>query len=164
MESFLSAPVVWFIIGFLFFLLEFALPGFILFFFGIGAWTVAGITLFSDISLNVQLFIFLGTSLLTVLLFRNWLKNKLGMMNPPKHILQDEIIGKTAKAETPIQPGQQGKVYFKGSSWSATSADTIHAGEEVIITGYESILLIVKSSKLLRTQLLSFSLSRQYLP
>jgi membrane protein implicated in regulation of membrane protease activity len=149
MEKFLNAPVIWFIIGFLFFLLEFAVPGFILFFFGIGAWVVAGITFFSDISLNLQILIFLGTSLLTVLLFRNWLKNKLGMMNPPKKILEDEIIGKTAKAETPIQPGQQGKVYFKGASWSATSADTIHIGEEVSIIGYDSIVLIVKSSKLL---------------
>ena len=149
MEKILNAPVIWFIIGFLFFLLEFAVPGFILFFFGIGAWVVAGITFFSDISLNLQIFIFLGTSLLTVLLFRNWLKNKLGMMNPPKNVLEDEIIGKTAKAETPIQPGQQGKVYFKGASWSATSADNIHIGEEVSIIGYDSIVLIVKSSKLL---------------
>jgi membrane protein implicated in regulation of membrane protease activity len=143
-----NAPVIWFILGFVFFILEFAIPGFILFFFAIGAWVVAGISFFTDISLNAQIFIFIGTSLLTVLLFRNWLRKKLGMMNVSRQVLQDEIIGKTAKAETPIRPGQQGKVFFKGASWSAMSADTISMGEEVTIIGYESIVLIVKSTKL----------------
>lgn len=147
MESFLSAPVVWFIIGFIFLLLEFAAPGFILFFFGLGAWVVALSTLFIDISLNVQLLIFIVSSLITVLLFRNWVKKKFGNRPATRDVLKDEIIGKTAKAETRIQPGQQGKVYFRGTSWSASSPDNIDIGEEVIITGHDSIILIVKSSK-----------------
>lgn len=147
MKSFLSTPVIWFIIGFIFLLLEFAAPGFILFFFGLGAWTVAVFTLFIDISVAVQLSIFLAASLLTVVLLRNWLKNKVGKRRPYADALQDEIIGKTATAETEILPGQQGKVYFRGASWSASSAEVINKGEEVIITGHESIVLIVKSSK-----------------
>lgn len=147
MNNFLNAPVIWFIIGFALFLLEFIVPGFILFFFGIGAWIVAVLLLFSDIPVNIQLFIFLGSSLLTVLLFRNWVRSKLGMKNTGKHNLEDEIIGKKATAETPIHPGVKGKVYFRGTSWDASSADIIGAGEEVIITGNESILLIVKPSK-----------------
>lgn len=147
MKTIFTTPVIWFIIGFLFFLLEFAAPGFILFFFAIGAWVVAIIALFSEISLNLQLVIFIGTSLLTVLLFRNWLRKKLGMMRSLKPGLEDEIIGKKAKAETPIGPGQQGKVIFKGASWAANSADIINTGEEVTIVGYDSIVLTVKSSK-----------------
>lgn len=147
MNSYLSAPVIWFIIGFVLFLLEFAVPGFILFFFGLGAWIVAAILLVADISINAQILIFLGSSLLTVLLFRKWIRDRLGMRNSRAGVLLDEIIGKTAKAETPILPGQTGKVYFKGATWSATSTDNIDSGEEVLITGYESILLIVKSLK-----------------
>lgn len=148
MKAFFTTPVIWFIIGFLLFLLEFVAPGFILFFFAIGAWVVAIISLFTDISLNLQLIIFIGTSLLTVLLFRNWFRKKLGMMRSHKPVLEDEIIGKKAKAETPIGPGQQGKVFFKGATWTATSADPINTGEEVIIIGYDSIVLTVKLSKL----------------
>ena len=148
MKTIFTTPVIWFIIGFLFFLLEFAAPGFILFFFAIGAWVVAVITLFSDISLNLQLIIFISTSLFTVLLFRNLLKKKLGMMRSMKPVLEDEIVGKKAKAETPIGPGQQGKVLFKGASWAANSADSINTGEEVTIVRYDSIVLTVKSSKL----------------
>lgn len=147
MESFLNPSVIWFIVGLAFFLLELAIPGFILFFFGLGAWAVAVVTLFSDISVNTQLIIFLISSLLTVALFRNWVKNKLGMMKTDEQILPDEIIGKTATAETTIFPGKPGKVYFKGSSWTASSSDSIEQGEEVTVTGHESIVLIVKSSK-----------------
>jgi len=147
MDSFLSAAVLWFIIGFIFFLLEFAIPGFILFFFGLGAWTVAIASFFVDISINAQLVIFLSTSILTVLLFRNWVKNKLGMMRSNTQSLPDEIIGKMATAETIISPGNQGKVYFKGASWQANSEDQIEPGEEVQITGNESIILNVKLIK-----------------
>lgn len=147
MEDLLNSAVLWFGIGLLFFLLEFILPGFILFFFGLGAWVVAIITLFTDISLNIQLAIFLTSSVLTVLLFRNWLKSKLGVDSRAPQILEDEYIGKTAKAETAIEPGANGKVEFKGASWDASSNDRIAPGEDVIITETRSILLIVKSTK-----------------
>jgi membrane protein implicated in regulation of membrane protease activity len=40
-------------------------------------------------------------------------------------------------------------VDFKGTSWDARSADDIEKGEDVIIVGNDSILLIVKSAKTL---------------
>lgn len=146
MESFLSAAVIWFILGFVLLLLELAAPGFILFFFGLGAWVVALATLLFDISLNVQLLIFLISSITSVFLFRKWIRKKLGYKKAAKDILKDEIIGRTAKAETLISPNQQGKVYFRGTSWSASSTDVINEGEEVIIIGNDSIVLIVKSA------------------
>jgi inner membrane protein len=70
MDDFSNPAVMWFIAGFILFILEFALPGFILFFFGVGAWIVALLALLFDISLNMQLVIFLTASVLTILLFR----------------------------------------------------------------------------------------------
>ncbi len=147
MNDFFNNAVIWFGIGLAFFLLEFVLPGFILFFFGAGAWIVGIMTLFFDVSLNVQLLIFLGSSVLSVLMFRNWVKQKIGMTPVSKETLQDEFIGKVARAETPISPGTNGRVEFKGTLWDACSEDRISPGEQVIITGNESILLIVKSIK-----------------
>ncbi|WP_207493805.1 NfeD family protein [Aridibaculum aurantiacum] len=146
MESFKNPQVIWFVLGFLFFLLEFAIPGFILFFFGVGAWVVAIILLFVDVSINTQLLIFLISSVITTLLFRKWVKQ---MVFTRKHTseLEDEFIGKTGKAETNIGPGSDGKVAFRGTVWDARSHDTIAKGETVVITGNESILLIVKSTK-----------------
>lgn len=146
MESFLNSAVIWFLIGFACFLLEFVLPGLILFFFAVGAWIVAILSLFIDMDLNTQIIVFLASSILTILLFRKWVKQ---IMWTKKHSteLEDEFLGKTGKAETFIGPGQNGKVDFKGTSWDAKSEDIIEKGENVTIIGNDSILLIVKSAK-----------------
>lgn len=145
MESFYNAAVIWFIAGFVFFLLEFAVPGLILFFFAIGAWIVAILSLFMDLSFNAQLMIFLVTSIVTILLFRNWAK-KLIMARKSKNEIEDEFIGRKALAQSDIAPGKNGKVEFKGTTWDAQSEDVIEKGENVVIIGNDSILLIVKSS------------------
>jgi len=146
MEIFYNAAVIWFIAGFVFFLLEFVMPGLILFFFAVGAWIVAILSLFIDMSINMQLIIFLASTLVTILFFRKWVKKILWSKHHSSEV-EDELIGKTAKAATFIGPGQDGKVDFKGTSWNASSSDIIEQGENVMITGNESIILIVKSTK-----------------
>lgn len=145
MEKYLTPSLIWFVAGFVLFLLEFVLPGFILFFFGIAAWLVAILTFFIDISVNVQLLIFLATALLTVALFRKYLRDKLGMYRKAPTLLEDEFIGKTAIVEVDISPLKNGKVEFKGTSWEAASAEHIAAGQQVLILETKSIVLIVKS-------------------
>lgn len=146
MDSFNNIAVVWFIIGFVLLLLEFVIPGFILFFFGIGAWIVAILCLYMDLSINAQLLIFLSSSIVTILLFRKWLKNII-LTRKKSSEIEHEFVGKTGKAESKISPGQNGKVGFRGTSWDAMSDDIIEKGENVTIIGNESILLIVKSTK-----------------
>ncbi|MGV3527262.1 MAG: NfeD family protein [Flavisolibacter sp.] len=145
MESILNTAVIWFIIGFICSLLEFLLPGLILFFFAVGAWIVAVLSLFLDLGINVQIVIFLASSVVTILLFRKWVK-KLIWTKGHSTELEDEFLGKTGKAETFIGPGQNGKIDFKGTIWDARSEDSIEKGENVTIIGNDSILLIVKST------------------
>lgn len=144
MDIFLHAAVIWFIIGFVLFLLEFVIPGLILFFFATGAWIVAILTLFFDLSINFQLIIFVISSIITIVLLRNWVKKLIYGKNHSRELLEDEFIGKTARAVSAISPGENGKIEFKGTSWPAASEDTIESGENVTIVGNESILLIVK--------------------
>jgi membrane protein implicated in regulation of membrane protease activity len=146
MGNFSNPAVLWFIAGFVFFLLEFAIPGFILFFFGVGAWIVALLALFMDIPINVQLLLFLGASLITIVLFRKSL-NRIMQRKKGAVELEDEFLGQTARSETAIAPGRRGKVYFKGTSWEATSDDVIGPDENVTIIGNDSIILLVKSTK-----------------
>src|SRR5688572_14746511 len=143
MDNFENTAVIWLAIGFVFFLLEFALPGFIVFFFAIGAWITGIVLVFTDISLNSQLLIFLGSSLLTILLFRKQLKRIMWSRKNASEI-EDELVGKTGVAQTFIAPGENGKVDFKGTIWDACSEETIAIGEKVTIIGNDSILLIVK--------------------
>lgn len=145
MEEILNSAVIWFGIGLLFFLLEFLVPGFILFFFGVGAWIVGIVSLFTDVSLNTQILLFVISSGITVLLFRNWVRVRFGGQSKSHYKLDDEYVGKVATAETAIIPGTRGKVEFKGTSWDAQSEDHIMPGEQVVIVNTESILLIVKS-------------------
>jgi inner membrane protein len=147
MESLFNPAVLWFIIGFVLFLLEFAVPGLILLFFAVGAWVVAIMSLFTDLSINSQIVLFITTSLTTVLLFRKWVKGILASGKPTSEVIEDEFIGKTAIAETNIAPGMNGKVAFKGTSWDAITEDMVHKGENVLIVGNESIILKVKSTK-----------------
>ena len=147
MELLLQTPVIWFIIGFILLILEFVLPGLILFFFGVGAWFVAILSLFIDMSLNTQLIVFVITSVITILLLRKWVGKMLYGKKQPSELLEDEFLGKTARSETSISPGEDGKVFFKGTSWQASSEDWIGPGENVIITDTDSIILIVKSTK-----------------
>ncbi len=147
MEKYLNAAVIWFIIGFVCFILEFILPGLILFFFAVGAWIVAILSLFIDMSINTQLILFLASALLTILFFRKWVKEIIWTKKQSTE-LEDEFLGKTGKALTFIGPGQNGKVDFKGTSWDARSEDAIGPGENVTIIGNDSILLIVQSTKL----------------
>ncbi|MBA2328562.1 MAG: NfeD family protein [Bacteroidota bacterium] len=146
MDDFSNPAVIWFIAGFILFILEFALPGFILFFFGVGAWIVALLAMVFDIPINVQLLIFLGASIVTILLFRKSMQ-KIILVKKKSSEIEDEFIGKTARSETAITPAKNGKVYFKGTSWDAASEDVIGPDENVTIIGNESILLIVKTTK-----------------
>lgn len=147
MESLLNPAVVWFIIGLALFLLELVVPGLVLVFFGVGSWLVGGLTFAFDLSINQQLIVFITASILFLILFRKKLQYKLGAPQLSKEIMEDEFIGKTAIAETDFAPGQRGKVTFRGASWDARSTDAVQKGEEVLITGNESIVLIIKSKK-----------------
>jgi membrane protein implicated in regulation of membrane protease activity len=146
MQNFSNPPVIWFALGFVFMILEFAIPGFILFFFAIGAWIVALLSLAFDLSTNVQILTFLSSAIITITLFRKWIK-KILWSKRFSGGLEDEFVGKTGVAETHIGPGRDGKVDFKGTQWNARSADKIERGEQVIITGNESILLLVNAKK-----------------
>jgi membrane protein implicated in regulation of membrane protease activity len=141
-----NAAVIWFIVGFAFFILEFALPGLVMFFFGLGAWITAGIILLSDVGFNGQLAIFLASSVVFLLLFRKWMKKNLWSRAGSSEI-EDEFVGKKGIAITHIGPGRDGKVDFKGTVWDARSELAIEQGEQVIVTGNDSILLIVKPAK-----------------
>ena len=121
METILTGAVIWIVIGFVFFLLEFVFPGLILFFFAVGAWVVAVLCLFIDLSINQQLIIFLISSVTCILLFRKWLSKILWKRKHSTELLEDEFLGKIAKAETAISPGENGKVDFKGTTWQAAS-------------------------------------------
>ncbi len=145
-ESFFSKPeIIWFILGLVLLLLELAMPGFVIFFFGIGAWVTALVCLFTEPNINIQVVIFALSSVLTLLLFRRMIKNKfLYNRDDKSEAVEDEFTGKEAIVIEDLGPGKPGKVEFKGTSWDAESVSEIKAGQRVIIKEKKSIKLLVE--------------------
>ena len=148
MDEWLKPELIWFVIGLILIILEFLIPGLITIFFGIGAWIVSVICLFLDISLNLQLSIFLISSVLLLVSLRKWFKalftRKPGTGRAEDEVA-DEFIGQKAVVTEKITPNRKGRVEFRGSYWTAESYETIPEGASVEILDKDNITLIVKS-------------------
>jgi membrane protein implicated in regulation of membrane protease activity len=147
-KEFLRPDLIWFLVGLVLLILEFALPGLIIFFFGVGAWIVALICLFMDIGINTQLIIFIICSILSLLILRRWLKGVFlghsGMKQDLKKNLE-EFVGQRAVVKEKIVPKIGGKVEFHGSNWEAHADEEISEGTVVEIVGKDNITLRVKA-------------------
>ncbi|MEA3500926.1 MAG: NfeD family protein [Candidatus Marinimicrobia bacterium] len=144
--DFLTKPeVIWFIIGLILIVLEFAIPGVIIIFFGVGAWVTALVCWIFGIGINWQLFLFLTFSLVLLFSLRKLLKRKFfGMNEFNENDPTDDFVGHNATALTNFFPNETGRVDFKGTTWEAKSDSKIKKSEQVKIIGKESIKLIVK--------------------
>lgn len=146
MEILTNPTFIWFSVGLAMLLFEMAAPGLFMLFFGLGAWVVMAITLFINISLNSQLVVFLITSIISLVLFRNILKKAFHgheTDNQDLGIELDEFIGQKATVVKKIFPNVGGKVEFKGSQWEAVAKEEIDEGAIVKIIEKDNITLIV---------------------
>ena len=145
LSEWLKPELIWFIVGLVFLLIEFASPGLIIGFFGIGAWMVSGVLLFFDISLTLQLLIFIAASLLLTVLLRKWVKRVFNMESIQNQAEQEpEFVGQKVTVTHSIAPNKTGKVEFKGADWEAEADSEIAVGTVVEIIDRKSIKFIVK--------------------
>ena len=139
-----SPALLWFIIGLFFLVLEFIIPGVVIVFFGLGAWFVSLLCLLVGIPLDLQLILFISSSVFFLLALRRYLKNKLFKdQEPIVAELEDEFVGHRAIVTRPISPKLNGQVEFHGSQWDAQSDKEIKAGTPVRIIKKKNITLIV---------------------
>ena len=149
LKDFFSPEIIWFIIGLILMLSEFVMPGLIIAFFGAGAWVVAILCMIiPGISLNLQLFIFLISSIVLLLALRKQLakvfKGFEKQKNPAGEDV-DDFVGHRATVLKAILPNKKGKIEFHGTAWDAEADEEIGEGQIVEIIGKESITLKVKS-------------------
>ncbi len=81
-----TAGLLWLVMGGMCIVLGMLVPGFMVFFFGLGALITAVISLMTSVSILTQLVIFLGTSLAMLYL----LKNRLEEIFPGDDLSEDE--------------------------------------------------------------------------
>lgn len=145
---FARPEVIWFIIGLVLFLLELVIPGFVLFFFGVGAWVTALLCLIANPGINLQGIVFAVTSVLSLLALRKMIQKKFFYNKEDRSgEVEDEFTGKEAVAVTSFGPGRKGKVEFKGTTWTAESESEIKDRQTVIIIDKDSFKLIVEPKK-----------------
>ena len=137
--------LIWFLAGIGCFGIELILPGFIVFFFGLGAWSVALVVYFFTLSLSSQLLLFLAASLVTLLLLRGWLSSTfLGGRREEDDSVNVVPVGATAVVTRAIEPPARGQVRFGGSFWNAEADRAIATGAVVRVVEQKDLLLRVE--------------------
>lgn len=142
----MSASLLWFIAGFVLILAEFATPGVILVFIGMGAWVASLAAWLGWVpGTGGQVAVFAVSSLVLLLalrrLFKTWFLGFSSEAGVPGAL--DEFHGKQVRVLRAIRPGQTGKVEFKGSPWNASAEETFAVGDTARIVGIDGLCLKV---------------------
>jgi membrane protein implicated in regulation of membrane protease activity len=138
----------WFILGLVFFLAELVIPGFFIFFFGLGAWVAAITCLIWNPGINLQIIIFAVVSVISLIGLRRIIQRKFFYSrNNESDAVEDEFTGKEAVAIADFGSDKNGKVEFKGTLWKAESESDIKKGQTVVIVNKENFKLIVEPKK-----------------
>ena len=145
LQDWLKPQLLWFGLGVVLLLLEFANPGVILIFFALGAWLVALLCLTVDISLNLQLGVFFISSVVLLLVFRSRIKGRIDRPQPAAGAGEsDDFVGRRALVTREIRTGRSGRVDCRGTTWVAEAGETIPEGASVEIVDKENLTLVVK--------------------
>ena len=133
----MSIYLIWFLIGTGFLIAEFIMPTFIMFFFAIGAVIVAIVTACFDLSINSQIILFALSSVISLVLLRNYMKNIFkGNESKGEDKYFDNSIDSNkniAIVSKTIQPNNFGEIKFKGTFYKAQSENSIDEGKKVKI-------------------------------
>lgn len=147
LNNLLKPEVLWIISGIVLLILEFATPGLVIFFFGIGAILTGAICFVFDPSFGLQLFIFLVSSLALLFSLRKWLKKVFyGRSGSEGEIddITESYVGETAIVTKKITPDVPGQIELHGTSWKAQSDKTIKEGTPVKVVAKKNLVLTVQ--------------------
>ncbi len=138
---------MWIVAGLLLILSEFIVPGFLIFFFGVGAlFTGCLMFVFNNMPVYMQLVIFAVSSVILLFALRHFFPGIFGGKERKNALPSDdeECAGKMVEVLEPIVPEIGGKVSFQGTEWHALSEKRHEKGEFVRIIRRENITLVVE--------------------
>ena len=100
--------------------------------------------------LAVQIGVLGGGAILAFIFLMPWLKKLHSHLDEKEkrnaRTGMDALLGRRATVCDEIKPGQLGRVKIDGDNWQVRAPhidNTIKHGEEVVVTGYDSIILTV---------------------
>ena len=146
---YMPAELLWFLAGLVVMFSELILPGFVMVFFGAGAWVTAlAIVIGLAAGFDRQIIIWLVSSLLLLVLFRRqgqrYFKGRVtGKLHAGESI--DDIKGQRVVVKNDIRPDTVGgKVEYHGTLWEAIADVPIKAGDVVEIVERNNLKLKVR--------------------
>lgn len=142
-------PLIWAIFGLALILAEFAVPEFVVFFFGVGALLNSVLTALIPglaASVPLQILTWLGLSAATLFSLRRyvaaWFRGRKFVEDD-----QSDWVGRRAKVTQAIAPDAPGRISLNGTTWVAESFDeSFEAGEKVEILRREGTRFYVTKS------------------
>lgn len=149
MEWITEPWLLWLLGTVLLVVVELLTTGFIFLFFAFGALLVSVLLLMVELSLTVQMWIFLLTSVASLLILR---KTLVGVFHGREETTKlDDTPRGNAKVVKEIAPGIDGRVSFHGSFWPARAERHFAEGDNVMVNGYadgvRTILKVVETDK-----------------
>ena len=143
--DFTTAAWIWLYVGAFLMLAELASPGFVIFFFGLGAATVAGTKwLVPGLSLSWQLALFSIFSVFYLIVLRKWVKNVFLGDTAETQKIASEYVGRIGKVVEDIRPEVPGRIMLGDAEWSASSAVEIDPGAMVKVVAQDNLTLVVE--------------------
>jgi len=142
-DSIFSAWLIWFLLGIGLAFLELYMPGFIVLFFGVGCWIVAGTLLILELTITQQIFVFIASTITSLVLLRKLvIKIFHGFfVDQANKDFDDFPKGVSVKVVQRITPNSNGRIHYRGSFWDAAADDEIGEGE------YVEIIRFAKNSR-----------------
>ncbi len=141
--EFTAAWLMWLIMGIICFVLEMILPGFVIFFFGVGSWITALLCWLYPAPVNMQLAVFLVSSTVSLFIFRRFVRNVFigDDSSEDKDVI--ESAGEQATVTETIDPPAEGKINFSGTTWRATADHKIEKDSVVTILSQDGLCMKV---------------------
>ena len=150
MERVMPSPaLLWLAAGLIIIALEILVPGFVIFWFGLGA-VITSICVFAGVPSDGTFpwIIFLCSSLLFLLLWHLYFKKHFGK-NLTEESRDPTLLNLRGIAKTAIEPHRSGEVelysvYHSLKVWKAESEESIPEGSEIEVIESRGIKLLVK--------------------
>lgn len=139
--------VLWFLAGLVLVLLEFAAPGVIIVFIGLGAWAASLTTWLGwTTTMASQMTVFAVASLVFLFGLRNLFKGWFMGLSKSGDAREtdEEFLDKEVRVVSAITEGRTGKVEFKGANWNARSTLALNPGDMAVIVSRDGLLLTVR--------------------
>ncbi len=144
-----SAPLFWLIIGVILLFLELVLPGFVLFFFGVGALVTSLVAYLFELNLSWQLALFIIASLASLFSLRNVIQSKFLQSSPEDEEDEDVVLvnpGERGVVVDKICPPAEGRIKYSGTFWRATADEKINEGEIISVVSQKGLVIQVEKT------------------